>query len=273
MVFPMLAASFVLFMFLDQIALMLVLVPIYMPILKGYRHRRNLVLDAVPGGRNGRRHFSPFGYTLFAMKSAAPEVPMSHNLQRRVAVRLDHCARHARDGAVSAADHVPAQPCQPVRAIPPKRPSSTSTSQDRARGVGQHERRAVGGNKTDRAATPNTRASIASVIVSVGAPSPSMRPRSSTTMRSASSAARLRSCRIATTRDAARGAGLGRGDQHVELVAQVETGGRLVEQQHAGAMLRLATGELDQHAGQMRALLLAARQRGDDASWKPERST
>ncbi len=39
MVFAMLALPFVLFMFLDQIALMLVLVPIYMPILKTYGDR------------------------------------------------------------------------------------------------------------------------------------------------------------------------------------------------------------------------------------------
>ena len=77
MVFWMLALPFVLFMFLDQIALMLVLVPIYMPIL------RTLGIDeiwfwtlflvvATVGGIS-----PPFGYTLFAMKSAAPEVPMS----------------------------------------------------------------------------------------------------------------------------------------------------------------------------------------------------
>ena len=52
---------------------------------------------------------------------------------------------------------------------------------------------------------------------------------------------------------------------HVELVAQVEARGRLVEQQHARSVRGLAAGELNQHAREMRALLLAARQRGDDA--------
>jgi len=77
MVFAMLALPFVLFMFLDQIALMLVLVPIYMPILKGYGVDEIwfwtlFLVVATVGGIS-----PPFGYTLFAMKSAAPEVPMS----------------------------------------------------------------------------------------------------------------------------------------------------------------------------------------------------
>ena len=46
---------------------------------------------------------------------------------------------------------------------------------------------------------------------------------------------------------------------------QVEARGRLVEQQQAGAVRRLAAGELHQHAGEMRALLLAAGERRDDA--------
>ncbi len=77
MIFAMLALPFVLFMFLDQIALMLVLVPIYMPILKTFGVDEIwfwtlFLVVATVGGIS-----PPFGYTLFAMKSAAPEVPMS----------------------------------------------------------------------------------------------------------------------------------------------------------------------------------------------------
>ena len=42
----------------------------------------------------------------------------------------------------------------------------------------------------------------------------------------------------------------------VDLVAHVEAGGRLVQQQQAGAVQLFAAGELHQHAGKMRALLL-----------------
>lgn len=77
MIFAMLALPFVLFMFLDQIALMLVLIPIYMPILKTYGVDEIwfwtlFLVVATVGGIS-----PPFGYTLFAMKSAAPEIPMS----------------------------------------------------------------------------------------------------------------------------------------------------------------------------------------------------
>jgi tripartite ATP-independent transporter DctM subunit len=77
MIFWMLALPFVLFMFLDQIALMLVLVPIYMPILRVYGIDEIwfwtlFLVVATVGGIS-----PPFGYTLFAMKSAAPQVPMS----------------------------------------------------------------------------------------------------------------------------------------------------------------------------------------------------
>ena len=47
----------------------------------------------------------------------------------------------------------------------------------------------------------------------------------------------------------------------IDLVAHVEAGGRLVQQQQAGAVLLFAAGELHQHAGKMRALLLAAGER------------
>jgi tripartite ATP-independent transporter DctM subunit len=77
MVFLMLALPFVLFLFLDQVALMLVLTPIYLPILRTYGVDEiwfwtQFLVVATVGGIS-----PPFGYTLFAMKSAAPDLPMS----------------------------------------------------------------------------------------------------------------------------------------------------------------------------------------------------
>jgi tripartite ATP-independent transporter DctM subunit len=76
MVFAMLAVPFVLFMFLDQLALMLVLVPIYQPIIKIYGFDdiwfwTLFLITATVGGLT-----PPFGYVLFALKSAAPDVPI-----------------------------------------------------------------------------------------------------------------------------------------------------------------------------------------------------
>ena len=76
MVFMMMAVPFVLFMFLDQIALMLVLVPIYQPIIKIYGFDdiwfwTLFLIVATVGGLT-----PPFGYVLFALKSAAPDVPI-----------------------------------------------------------------------------------------------------------------------------------------------------------------------------------------------------
>jgi tripartite ATP-independent transporter DctM subunit len=73
----MLALPFVLFMFLDQIAIMLVLVPIYKPLLAIYGFDEIwfftlFLIVATVGGIS-----PPFGYTLFAFKSAAPDMPMS----------------------------------------------------------------------------------------------------------------------------------------------------------------------------------------------------
>lgn len=73
----MMALPFVLFMFLDQVAIMLVLVPIYKPILTIYGFDEIwfftlFLIVATVGGIS-----PPFGYTLFAFKSAAPEMPMS----------------------------------------------------------------------------------------------------------------------------------------------------------------------------------------------------
>ena len=73
----MLGLPFVLFMFLDQIAIMLVLVPIYKPLLVIYSFDEIwfftlFLIVATVGGIS-----PPFGYTLFAFKSAAPDMPMS----------------------------------------------------------------------------------------------------------------------------------------------------------------------------------------------------
>ena len=74
MLFAMLALPFVLFMFLDQVAIMLVLIPIYQPLLKLYGFHEIwfwtlFLVITVVGGLT-----PPFGYVLFAMKSAAPDV-------------------------------------------------------------------------------------------------------------------------------------------------------------------------------------------------------
>ena len=76
MLFAMIALPFVLeLMFLDAIAIMLVLIPIYQPLLKLYGFHEIwfwtlFLVITVVGGLT-----PPFGYVLFAMKSAAPEVP------------------------------------------------------------------------------------------------------------------------------------------------------------------------------------------------------
>jgi tripartite ATP-independent transporter DctM subunit len=74
MLFVMLALPFVLFMFLDQVAIMLILIPIYQPLLKIYGFGEIwfwtlFLVITVSGGLT-----PPFGYVLFAMKSAAPEI-------------------------------------------------------------------------------------------------------------------------------------------------------------------------------------------------------
>jgi tripartite ATP-independent transporter DctM subunit len=77
MLFLMMALPFVLFMFLDQVAIMLVLIPIYQPLLKLYGFDEIwfwtlFLIVTVTGSLT-----PPFGYTLFALKSAAPDVPLS----------------------------------------------------------------------------------------------------------------------------------------------------------------------------------------------------
>jgi TRAP-type C4-dicarboxylate transport system permease large subunit len=77
MLFCMMALPFVLFMFLDQVALMLVLIPIYQPLIRIYGFDEIwfwtlFLVVATVGGLT-----PPFGYVLFALKSAAPDVPMT----------------------------------------------------------------------------------------------------------------------------------------------------------------------------------------------------
>ena len=77
MLFLMMALPFVLFMFLDQLALMLVLIPIYNPLLKLYAFDpiwfwTLFLIVATVGGLT-----PPFGYVLFALKSAAPTLPIT----------------------------------------------------------------------------------------------------------------------------------------------------------------------------------------------------
>ena len=78
-IFIMLALPFFLhiLLFLDQVALFFILVPIYKPILAVYKVDEiwfftMLLIVATVGGIS-----PPFGYTLFAMKSALPEASMS----------------------------------------------------------------------------------------------------------------------------------------------------------------------------------------------------
>jgi tripartite ATP-independent transporter DctM subunit len=77
MLLIMMAAPFVLFMFLDQVALMMVLIPIYQPLLKIYGFDpiwfwTLFLIIATVGSIS-----PPFGYTMFAFKSAAPDISMS----------------------------------------------------------------------------------------------------------------------------------------------------------------------------------------------------
>jgi tripartite ATP-independent transporter DctM subunit len=77
MLLIMMAVPFVLFMFLDQVALMMVLIPIYQPLLKVYGFDpiwfwTLFLIIATVGSIS-----PPFGYTMFALKSAAPDVPMT----------------------------------------------------------------------------------------------------------------------------------------------------------------------------------------------------
>lgn len=71
MLFP-----FILFMFLDQIALMLVIIPIYQPLIASYGFDpiwfwTLFLINATVGGMT-----PPLGYMLFALKGASPETPI-----------------------------------------------------------------------------------------------------------------------------------------------------------------------------------------------------
>ena len=77
MLFLMMALPFVLFMFLDQLAIMMVLIPIYKPLLTHYSFDAIwfwtlFLIVATVGGLT-----PPFGYILFALKSAARDLPTS----------------------------------------------------------------------------------------------------------------------------------------------------------------------------------------------------
>ncbi len=77
MLFIMLLIPFVLFMFLDQITLLMVLIPIFQPLLKVYGFDpiwfwTLLLIVASVGGIS-----PPFGYTLFAFKSAVPNMSLT----------------------------------------------------------------------------------------------------------------------------------------------------------------------------------------------------
>lgn len=77
MLLLMMALPFVLFMFLDAVAILLVLVPIYQPLLPLFQFEEIwfwtlFLVCATVGGIS-----PPFGYTLFALHSAAPDIPMT----------------------------------------------------------------------------------------------------------------------------------------------------------------------------------------------------
>ena len=77
MLLLMLVLPFVLFMFLDPIAIMMILIPIYQPIIGVFQFDEIwfwtlFLVCATVGGIS-----PPFGYTLFALHSAAPDIPMT----------------------------------------------------------------------------------------------------------------------------------------------------------------------------------------------------
>jgi len=77
LLFALLAIVFVLCMFIDQIALMLILVPIYQPIVEtaGFDpiwFWLLVLLNLTVGGIT-----PPFGYTMFAFKATAPDVSLN----------------------------------------------------------------------------------------------------------------------------------------------------------------------------------------------------
>ena len=76
MLFIMMLIPFILCMFIDQIALMLVVIPIYQPLLTMFGFDLIwfwllMLLNVTVGGIT-----PPFGYTIFAFKGAAQDVPL-----------------------------------------------------------------------------------------------------------------------------------------------------------------------------------------------------
>lgn len=77
MLFILLFVPFMLFMVLDQVSVLMVLIPIYLPILGIYQFDpiwfwTLMLITATVGGIT-----PPFGYTLYAFKSAAPDISAS----------------------------------------------------------------------------------------------------------------------------------------------------------------------------------------------------
>ena len=75
MLLVLLSIPFVLFMFLDQTSVLMVLIPVYLPIVAIYQYDQIwfwtlILIIATVGGIT-----PPFGYTLFAFKSAVPTMP------------------------------------------------------------------------------------------------------------------------------------------------------------------------------------------------------
>jgi tripartite ATP-independent transporter DctM subunit len=75
MLLVLLSIPFFLFMFLDQTSVLMVLIPVYLPIVAIYQYDQIwfwtlILIIATVGGIT-----PPFGYTLFAFKSAAPTMP------------------------------------------------------------------------------------------------------------------------------------------------------------------------------------------------------
>ena len=76
MLFIMMLIPFILCMFIDQLGLMLVIIPIYLPLLGTLGFDPIwfwliMLLNVTVGGIT-----PPFGYTMFAFKGAAPQVPL-----------------------------------------------------------------------------------------------------------------------------------------------------------------------------------------------------
>ena len=110
MVFAMLLVPIVLhFMFLDQIAIMFILIPIFKPIITLYGidpiwfWTMFLVVETVCA------IWPPFGYTLFAMKTAVPDVPMSIIFNASWPFVWLICLEHSHHVAVSRSSDIPAR--------------------------------------------------------------------------------------------------------------------------------------------------------------------